>query len=258
MTNSKGCRLSSRITREIVMRLPKGIGNAVDNVGRLRDKAKADQQMQRTELPPPNDEYQNLACEDDTLPSTPNEPVPQMASGNSAQNLDKPDETSLARIQRRMRWVAQVSEYWPLESLASLDDESIDGILSGTSQTIPKAIMTGGEPTQLAKDTIASAPTHHTILALAPEQPSDMARGRILLLGSGPGHPSLLTLATSSALRTADLVLSDKLVPEGVLRAIPKRERIIQFLEEIVILHQMSNCELPASFPGMQTEPKRS
>jgi uroporphyrin-III C-methyltransferase len=48
-------------------------------------------------------------------------------------------------------------------------------------------------------------------------------RGRILLVGSGPGHPSLLTIATHTALtRLADLVLSDKLVLNAVLKLIPK------------------------------------
>ena len=47
--------------------------------------------------------------------------------------------------------------------------------------------------------------------------------GRILLVGSGPGHPSLLTIATHTALtQWADLVLSDKLVPDAILALIPK------------------------------------
>jgi uroporphyrin-III C-methyltransferase len=47
--------------------------------------------------------------------------------------------------------------------------------------------------------------------------------GRILLVGSGPGHPSLLTIATYTALtQWADLVLSDKLVPDTILALIPK------------------------------------
>jgi len=43
------------------------------------------------------------------------------------------------------------------------------------------------------------------------------------LVGSGPGHPSLLTIATHTALtQWADVVLSDKLVPESILALIPK------------------------------------
>jgi uroporphyrin-III C-methyltransferase len=51
--------------------------------------------------------------------------------------------------------------------------------------------------------------------------------GRILLVGSGPGHPSLLTVATHAALtQQADLVLSDKLVPDAVLALIPKHVHV--------------------------------
>lgn len=51
---------------------------------------------------------------------------------------------------------------------------------------------------------------------------STPSRGKILLVGSGPGHPSLLTLAAHNALtKHANLVLSDKLVSDAVLALIP-------------------------------------
>ncbi|KAG2143723.1 tetrapyrrole methylase [Suillus clintonianus] len=43
-------------------------------------------------------------------------------------------------------------------------------------------------------------------------------KGHILLVGSGPGYPSLLTIATHNALtKHTDLVLLDKFVPAAVL-----------------------------------------
>jgi uroporphyrin-III C-methyltransferase len=48
-------------------------------------------------------------------------------------------------------------------------------------------------------------------------------KGRIILAGSGPGHPDLLTSATHKALLSADVILADKLVPSGVLDLIPRR-----------------------------------
>lgn len=77
----------------------------------------------------------------------------------------------------------------------------------------------------LAGPTVASSSTASdgaasSLHGLALSPPA--RQGRIFLVGSGPGHPSLLTMATHAALtKHADLVLSDKLVPAPVLAIIP-------------------------------------
>lgn len=77
-----------------------------------------------------------------------------------------------------------------------------------------------------------------TSIDLAPSR-----RGRILLVGSGPGHPSLPTVATHAALTEhADLVLSDKLVPEVVLALIPPGVEV-----------RMA-CKFPGNAEGAQME----
>ena len=134
------------------------------------------------------------------------------------------NEKPLDRTQRQMRWVVQVSEYWPIESLAALGDEEIDRILSRMPGVLPHAVITG-DPMQLHPEILAPAPSCHTITSLVRLLPKPV-RGRILLLSSGPGHPSLLTLTTSRVLQNVDLVLSDKLVPEGILRVIPKHVKL--------------------------------
>lgn len=48
-------------------------------------------------------------------------------------------------------------------------------------------------------------------------------KGKIVLAGSGPGHPDLLTRATYKAIQNADIILADKLVPAPVLELIPRR-----------------------------------
>ncbi|GJJ13183.1 hypothetical protein Clacol_007434 [Clathrus columnatus] len=207
VTNSKGCRLSSRINREIVARLPRGIGDAVDNIGRLRDKARVDDLVWENQTA--IHISATLPHEVDTdLPATPNEPVPQSV------DPEIQVAASPSQIQQRMRWVSQVSEFWPLHSLANLRDEDLHSILNGDI-TQP---FTG--PEFEPGNTISTAPTLHVMPPLA--APTLPKSGRIFLVGSGPGHPSLLTLATSKVLQTADLVLSDKLVPEAVLNTIPK------------------------------------
>lgn len=101
---------------------------------------------------------------------------------------------------RRMRWLSQICEYWPLRRLASITDFDIDIILqSYVSSSLPDPLDT----------------------ALLDKRAS--AKPDIILAGSGPGSPFLLTLATHRAIQTASVILADKLVPSPVLDLVPRR-----------------------------------
>jgi uroporphyrin-III C-methyltransferase len=104
---------------------------------------------------------------------------------------------------RRMRWLSQICEYWPLKRLAAINDVDVDSILS--------AYSTPG---------VDSAPFESAVL--------DRRRkaGHITLAGSGPGNPDLLTRATHRAIQDADLILADKLVPAPVLDLVPRRTEV--------------------------------
>lgn len=180
-TNGQGCRLAGRVRRDVVASLPKEIGAAVEKVGYMRSTVKH-------ELP----EEDEHACEDSST-TTPNRPVPQRTPSDP--------ETPVEQARRRMKWVAQVSEYWPIHKLAAMTAQDMAAVLTGDSLAVPQ--------------TPPREPSLHDL-----SEPD--RKGRILLVGSGPGHPSLLTVATRDALTThADLVLSDKLVPAAVLDLIP-------------------------------------
>lgn len=122
----------------------------------------------------------------------------QGATFNKLVGVKKEEEREELKT-RRMRWLAQVCEYWPLKRLASVADSDVETILN----TYPSTSTSPPSPSP-------------------PSSPS-ASLGRIILAGSGPGHPSLLTLATHSAIQTADLILADKLVPSPVLDLIPRR-----------------------------------
>jgi uroporphyrin-III C-methyltransferase len=187
-TNGQGCRLGARIRRELVARLPRDAGTAVARVGELRRLARAEGEA------------------DDELPQvpTPNRPVPQ-------RNLTG-EETDAERSARRMRWVAQISEYWSYSHLSSLTKEGMEKVLGGDGL---------GVPSESGRGDIGKNSLHG--LDIVPSSP----RGTIFLVGSGPGHPGLLTVATRDILANeADLVLSDKLVPEAVLELVPKNVEV--------------------------------
>ena len=50
-----------------------------------------------------------------------------------------------------------------------------------------------------------------------PTQGSDQQSGSVILVGAGPGHPGLLTVAGQQAIQQADVIISDRLVPLGAL-----------------------------------------
>ncbi|OCF62038.1 uroporphyrinogen-III C-methyltransferase [Kwoniella mangroviensis CBS 10435] len=200
-TNGQGCRLAGRIKREIITRLPSNVGAAVDNVGKLRSKAKSSPKLSE-------EEEQNH-----DIPL--NSPVPQLHTPSlsrvgSTEKLSIIPDGGVEGLSeeeqqlRRMRWVHQMSEYYSFEHLASLKEEDLDQALelwSTSSQDI----------------TLSHHQSGHR---------NKNAEGKILLIGSGPGHPGLLTVAAHHALKTATLILSDKLVPSEILALIPSTTKL--------------------------------
>ncbi|KAF8242507.1 uroporphyrin-III C-methyltransferase [Wilcoxina mikolae CBS 423.85] len=162
-TSGNGCKLASRIRREIVAALPEDLGKACERIGTLRRR---------------------LIDEAGGSPFDDEESTDQTSAFNTL--ITAADEKT-----RRIRWLSQVCEYWPLERLCSLDD------VAEVFETFPT-------------DTDSFLPTKKK-------------KGKILLVGSGPGHPDLLTTASLRALESADLILADKLVPSAVLSLIPRR-----------------------------------
>lgn len=90
---------------------------------------------------------------------------------------------------RRSKWLSQIIEYYPLSQLGKI---SIDDL----SESFHRCEEAGHDDS-----------TSH---------------GEISLVGSGPGALSMLTMGALDAIYSADIVLSDKLVPQTVIDAIPK------------------------------------
>ncbi|KAK7513362.1 tetrapyrrole methylase [Phyllosticta citriasiana] len=177
-TSGKGCKLSSRIRREIASSLPTGLGQAVERLGTMRRRIWEEDHAAELSMDPE-------AGEDD-------------AGQNAHFNrLVTPEDAEAARG-RRMRWLAQICEYWPLSRLSSITDEDVETVLQS---------YTHSDSSSINPSSIDARRT----------------RGRIILAGSGPGHPDLLTRATHKAIVSADLILADKLVPAPILALIPRR-----------------------------------
>lgn len=181
-TNGRGCKLASRIRREIAASLPQSLGAACLRLGDVRRRIQEEDHLLHAALADGGDDLEDS--------------VDQSASFNKLVT-----ETDLdAAKNRRMRWLGQICEYWPLKRLAAVSDDDVNAILQSYKGAPPAESI--GRPATSA---------------------GPSSRGRLILAGSGPGHPDLLTRATHKAIQTADLILADKLVPAGVLDLIPRR-----------------------------------
>ncbi|KAI1120498.1 uroporphyrin-III C-methyltransferase [Nemania abortiva] len=180
-TNGRGCKLSSRIRREIAASLPPNLGDACLRLGDVRRRIQEEDNLLQ---------QAQTACGDD------DDSADQPATFNKL----VADADIDAAKNRRMRWLSQICEYWPLKRLAAVTDDDV--------ATILKSYDTASSPEFIKKSGLVNG---------------SISKGRIILAGSGPGHPDLLTRATYKAIQNADLILADKLVPAGVLDLIPRR-----------------------------------
>ncbi|KAK3114395.1 uroporphyrin-III C-methyltransferase, partial [Teratosphaeriaceae sp. CCFEE 6253] len=185
-TSGKGCKLASRIKREIASALPADLGEAVERLGTVRRRIWEQDHAAEAAA--------GLEADDDE--------VGQSAMFNK---LVTPSDLEAAKA-RRMRWLAQICEYWPMRRLAAITDDDVDAIL--LSYKFDSVMAPSAESKPLLSPAALDARRN---------------RGRIILAGSGPGHPDLLTTATLKAIRGADLILADKLVPAPVLELVPRR-----------------------------------
>ncbi|OCT45910.1 Uroporphyrinogen-III C-methyltransferase [Cladophialophora carrionii] len=191
-TSGNGCKLSSRIRREIAAALPPKFGAAVERLGTVRRQIWHEDYKSQT------------ACNGNT-PDGEAEDEEAAAQKHTFNSLVKEDDRDPAVLRtRRMRWLSQICEYWPLGRLAAITDADVAAIL--------QAYRTTAQTPAPGSDEIS------TLLPMLPPR-----RGTITLAGSGPGHPSLLTIATKTAIETAHFILADKLVPAEVLELIPRR-----------------------------------
>lgn len=190
-TSGNGCKLSSRIRREIASTLPPKFGVAVDRLGTLRRRIW-------------EEDYKSLA---NTPEATDGEGEDEEAAAqkHTFNALVKEDDRDPAVLRsRRMRWLSQICEYWPLSRLAAITDADVSSILEAYKSTAQTPA-----PGTNGIDNLIPSPTPR--------------KGSITLAGSGPGHPSLLTIAARTAIEEAHFILADKLVPAEILALIPRR-----------------------------------
>ncbi|KAJ9197983.1 hypothetical protein DTO207G8_4455 [Paecilomyces variotii] len=186
-TSGRGCKMASRLRREIASFLPPDLGPAIDRLGSIRRRIW--------------EEDRAAGLVDGAFEVEEEDTKAQKHTFNA---LVTAEDISAAK-NRRMRWFSQICEYWPLRKLAAIDDSDVDAILTAYSSESSNSTSEN------------TAPSNGVVVR---------NKGAIILAGSGPGHPELLTRATYHAIQNADIILADKLVPAPVLELIPRRTEV--------------------------------
>ena len=94
-----------------------------------------------------------------------------------------------------MKWVSQISEYWSISDMTSILSGDLAADVLGSPQPVPDVT------------------SQHSLDISRPL--TSERQETALLVSSGPGHPSLLTLvAHTTLIREVDFVLADILLSE--------------------------------------------
>ncbi|ODV58125.1 uroporphyrinogen-III C-methyltransferase [Ascoidea rubescens DSM 1968] len=231
-TNGKGCRLASKLKRDIVSKLPKNLSGICDNIGKLKkriqedDKSRLDNENSNecnnnSDGNDYDNDYDN-DNEEDILPSNGINKI--YDKDYREENLYRKyvDEEEL-KLQRT-RWLSQIIEYFPLEKLSEICIDELSLIYKDKED-------------QLALNKkFPDISTFHGEISIRSKKPEKLNRkgngngngyrkkGKISLIGSGPGSISMLTIGAIKEMYSADLILADKLISKEVLELISKDE----------------------------------
>lgn len=191
-TNGKGYILDERIKRDIVNNLPANISEVILNMAFLRN-----QLIQQHNSILLKEKYIDTPL---SLPKLgyglDNDP---WDSHKFNQLIKEFDITQNDQRHRRCRWLSQIMEYYPLSKLDKITLRDLEALTDKASVT------------EIPIESISER----------------NKEGKISLVGSGPGSISMLTLGALHEIKTAHLILSDKLVPQEVLDLIPNDTKLI-------------------------------
>lgn len=227
-TNGCGYVLANRIKREIINGLPSNISQIVLNMASLRNQIIADNNEQLLK--------EKFYTADLGLGFGLDDDVWESHKINTL--IREFDVTKRNQQTKRTRWLSQVMEYYPLGKLADITMEEIENNtalnesnpLSTHTVAQSNESTTGEEPPNKQQKVEIPGNTSNSKESAIDidnqekskqNQPSEK-KGSISLVGSGPGSVAMLTIGALHEIKTADIILADKLVPQTVLNLIPK------------------------------------
>lgn len=213
-TNGQGCILANRIKREIIASLPSNISEIVTNMGQLRGRIiNEDQQRLIAEH---YDSTRNMALAENVWYGLNGE----YESHKLNKLIKEFDMTERDQKLSRTRWLSQLIEYYPISKLADVSLDEISGPAEREERGQKPTFNANNKPIQA--ESVENDTSGQNQVAVGGVTSQSSFRGKISLVGSGPGSISMLTLGALQEIKTADIILADKLVPQPVLDLIPE------------------------------------
>ncbi|KAI8887068.1 tetrapyrrole methylase [Backusella circina FSU 941] len=111
---------------------------------------------------------------------------------------------------KRMSWVTKVCEAWGLKNMTRLNDLATKEETESAFDKLKEYFLKNEIPS--INDIVPVIDTKKT--------------PRITLIGAGPGDPELITIKAKRYLEEADLVISDRLIPQQILDTVTGELRI--------------------------------
>ncbi|EHN01417.1 Met1p [Saccharomyces cerevisiae x Saccharomyces kudriavzevii VIN7] len=210
-TNGNGYILANRIKRDIVSHLPPNISEVVINMGYLKDRII-------------NEDHKILLKEKyyQTDMSLPGFGYGLDEDGWESHKFNKLirefEMTSREQRLKRTRWLSQIMEYYPMNKLSDIKLEDFEIPSSTTKKAKQESAIEGIVSPANEK---LGRETEQLQLSEVGKKKGPETQGEISLVGSGPGSVSMLTIGALQEIKTADIILADKLVPQAILDLIP-------------------------------------
>ncbi|CAI4555107.1 BGP_1a_G0033810.mRNA.1.CDS.1 [Saccharomyces cerevisiae] len=212
-TNGNGYILANRIKRDIISHLPPNISEVVINMGYLKDriinedhKALLEEKYYQTDMSLPGFGY---GLDEDGWES------------HKFNKLIREFEmTSREQRLKRTRWLSQIMEYYPMNKLSDIKLEDFETSSSPNKKTKQETVTEGVVP---PTDENIENGTKQLQLSEVKKEEGPKKLGKISLVGSGPGSVSMLTIGALQEIKSADIILADKLVPQAILDLIPPK-----------------------------------
>ncbi|KAG9307790.1 hypothetical protein G9A89_023355 [Geosiphon pyriformis] len=210
-TNGQGPKMANIIRRKIGETLPEGIGDVITKVGRLRQKLRILDSKQNSSSKRMG--WMSRVCEEWSL-----------------EDLKKMDEKIMDNLLLFYE-SGQVPQY---DSILCLKNNQEDILKNTTKKSVEEVGETSHHMIEnrayltfkdkdhenYQPDNLDSIKEFNYLTIQSKDariSSQSLKKGRMILVGAGPGDPSLLTHKATTALATADLVLSDRLIPSPIL-----------------------------------------